>query len=192
MIRSLPWRFPGGDDSGDGRLVELGLAVHLDVRLAVVDEHSFCYLPLQGLLEGLKDLHVERLLVTFSLRVKDVQVFGEGIAQVLLLDGLAVSRLCSVKARESTFAVVAGLETHLSTVLAGSLVGAVGPAVATSASLFRQAEYAAWLATWLSSSQVFACQLSLEADPTSFNSFDVQVQPLALLLYHLLQLLSYK
>ena len=48
MIRSLPWRFPGGDDSGDGRLVELGLAVHLDVRLAVVDEHSFCYLPLQG------------------------------------------------------------------------------------------------------------------------------------------------
>ena len=80
MIRSLPWRFPGGDDSGKGRLVELGLAVHLDVRLAVVYEHSLCYLPLQGLLEGLKDLHVERLLVTFSLRVKDVQVFGEGIA----------------------------------------------------------------------------------------------------------------
>lgn len=64
MIRSLPFRFPGGDDSGDGRLVELGLAVHLDVRLAVVDEYSFCYLPLQGLVEGLKDLHVERIIVT--------------------------------------------------------------------------------------------------------------------------------
>ena len=71
MIRSLSWRFPSGDDSGDGRLVELGLGVHLDGSLAVVNKDSFCDFPLQGLGEGLKNLHVERLLVSFSLRMED-------------------------------------------------------------------------------------------------------------------------
>ena len=89
-----------------------------------------------------------------------------------------------------TFTIVAGLETHLGTVLAASLVGTVCSAVATPAPLLTQAEHAVGLATWLPSAQVFARQLSLEADAAGLHGLDAEVQPLAFLLHHLLQLLS--